>query len=91
MLLENKGLEVLKASATWCGACKIIKPYFDEFKGKGFNIKEFDAEEYQDYSVNVLKIKNLPTVIIFKDGMEVERLTGRKSKKEYEEVFEKYK
>lgn len=84
-------MEILKIGAKWCGGCKIITPYFEEFKQDGYNIKEIDAEENQEYCVNTLKVKNLPTVIVLKNGEEVERLTGRKSKNEYLEVFEKFK
>lgn len=83
-------MEILKIGAKWCGGCKVIAPYFEEFKQQGYNIQDMDAEDNQEYCVSTLKVKNLPTVIVLKNGVEVERMTGRKTKEEYLETFKKY-
>lgn len=80
-------MEILKFSTPWCGGCMIIAPYFKEFK-EVYKVTEINAEEDSE-KVSEFKVKNLPTVIIMKNGIEVERIVGRKSKKEYQEVFEK--
>jgi len=69
--------------APWCAPCKIIAPTLNEI-----------AEEYSDKvtiaKVNVdqqkqvaqkFKIRNIPTLILFKDGKELKRITGVKPKR----------
>lgn len=80
-------MEILKFSTPWCGGCRIIAPYFKEFSLE-YNIQEINAEEDKEM-VEKFKVKNLPTVIIMKDGVEVDRLVGRNSKTEYIERFKK--
>lgn len=82
-------MEILKFSTPWCGGCRIIAPYFKEFEAQ-YKVKDINAEEDNEM-VEKYKVKNLPTVIVFKDGEEVERLVGRKTKQEYKQLFEKYK
>lgn len=78
--------EVLEASepvlvdfwASWCGPCRMIAPVIDElaedYKGKvkicKLNVDE-NAKTAQDYGV-----MSIPTMIIYKNGQEVERLVG---------------
>lgn len=75
--------------ATWCGPCRMAGPVIDEL-----------AREYKDKmvvgKVNVDEAKELaqeygvmsiPTVIIFKDGKEAERITGFPGKEGYEEAI----
>jgi len=64
--------------ATWCGPCKVLAPELDsvakEMKGR-VKIMKVDVDDNQDlarkYGVQVL-----PTVIVFKEGKEVDRMIG---------------
>ena len=75
--------------ASWCVPCQMLGPIIEELSdeldgevvvGK-VNIDEEQAlaEEYGVFSI--------PTVIIFKDGGELERLVGVRTKEEYMEVI----
>ena len=61
--------------ASWCAPCRILEPELDAFSEKYSN-------QISAYSVNIdtdlklaefYKIKNLPTVIIFKNNQPVQR------------------
>jgi thioredoxin 1 len=64
--------------AEWCGPCKMIEPHVvalaSEYEGK-MRVGRLDA----DTNPNIMMqygIMGIPTLILFKDGEAVERLTG---------------
>ncbi len=75
---------VKKFSAVWCGPCRALAPVINEVKSNFSNVKfeEYDVdvayEEATKYGV-----RSVPTVIIEKNGVEVERFTGVSSKMAY--------
>lgn len=75
---ETKGIAVIDFFATWCGPCNMLGPVFsevaDELKEEAFFAKidiDQSMEIAQEYSVTTV-----PTVIFFKDGVEVKREIG---------------
>jgi thioredoxin 1 len=85
-VLKEKSVTLLQFSAEWCGPCKMLTPIISTL-----------AEEYSDKDANILKInvdsnaeighkfnvRAIPTVIIFKDGIEQNRLVGMNMKDSY--------
>lgn len=73
----SKGFSVVKFGAEWCGPCKqmdrIMKKVLLEFSGVSFQEVDVDDDPVaaKDY-----KIRSVPTVILFRDGQEVNRLVG---------------
>jgi thioredoxin 1 len=77
-------LEVKKFSAVWCGPCRALAPVMTEIKGQFNNVK------FTDYDVDVAYeaaeeygVRSVPTVVIVKDGVEINRFTGMSSKMAY--------
>ena len=68
--------------AEWCGPCKMIAPIVDEiateYEGK-LRVAKVDADENQEILMNY-GIMSIPTLILFKGGDAVERITGFKPK-----------
>jgi thioredoxin 1 len=65
---------------TTCGPCKMFVPTFDrlvnEYNGKGkATVAKIEVYERPDVA-QMYGVKSLPTLIYFKDGAEVTRLTG---------------
>jgi len=64
--------------APWCGPCKMFGPTFEktanEFPLKALFTK-VNTESEQNLGARV-GIRSIPTLIIFKDGKEVERVSG---------------
>ena len=75
---------VKKFSAVWCGPCRALAPVMNEVKSQFSNVK------FEEYDVDVAYeeatkygIRSVPTVVMEKDGIEVERFTGLQSKLAY--------
>lgn len=68
--------------AEWCGPCKMIAPIVDEiaeeYEGK-LRVAKLDADANQDVLMQY-GIMGIPTLILFKGGEAVERITGYKPK-----------
>ncbi len=65
-------------SATWCQPCKALAPTLEavaaEYSGR-LEVYNVDVEESAD-TAGQFGISGVPTVIIFKDGREVDRFMG---------------
>lgn len=64
--------------AEWCGPCKMIAPIVDEiadeYDGR-LRVAKVDADVNQEILMNY-GIMSIPTLVLFKDGQAVERITG---------------
>ena len=72
--------------ATWCGPCKKIAPLVEElateYEGQAI-IGKVNVEEEDDL-VAQFGIRNIPTVLFFKDGAVVDKVVGAVPKSELE-------
>ena len=68
--------------AGWCIPCKMMAPVLndltDEIKGKAF-VGKVDVEKYQSLAQK-FNVRNIPTMVLFRDGKEVNRFVGIKTK-----------
>jgi len=64
--------------APWCGPCKVMGPTFEKLS-KQYVLKalftKVDTEAEQNLGAKY-SIRSIPTLIVFKDGVEVERVSG---------------
>ena len=78
--IKNEEVSVIQYSAAWCGPCKSLKPIMDKFsetyKDKNVSMYYVDVEENGINTASVAGIRGVPTVIIYKKGIEVNRLVG---------------
>ena len=83
-LKTKQMVTVKKFSAVWCGPCRALTPVMNEIKGNYSNVKfeEYDIDEYSE-TTEEYGVRSVPTVIIVKDGIEVNRFTGLSSKMAY--------
>ena len=90
--ITSENLEGLDIKAEWCGPCKQLSPIIDEISyevhDQGVLVGVVDADENMDFCKKN-NIRNIPTILIFKNGQIVDRVAGIKSKKELLELVEK--
>ncbi|OBP60572.1 thioredoxin [Riemerella anatipestifer] len=68
--------------AVWCGPCRMLGPIVEElandFEGKAV-VGKVDVDNNQQVAMEY-GIRNIPTVLIFKNGEVVDKLVGVSSK-----------
>lgn len=73
--------------ATWCGPCRALSPVVDEiaseYEGRAV-IAKCNVDDADEVSVN-FGIRNIPTLLYFKNGEMVGRSVGVVSKAEIED------
>lgn len=77
-------LEVKKFYGVWCGPCRVLTPVINEIKEQFPSVKFHDIDIDDDYEeATKYEIRSVPTVILIKDGVEVDRIIGLASKSKY--------
>jgi thioredoxin 1 len=70
--------------AGWCGPCKMLAPVIEELAqdyGQRIQIAKLNVDENRE-TAEKFGILSIPTMILFKDGNEVTRITGFRPKRE---------
>ena len=77
--------------APWCSPCRMLGPTIEklagEYEGK-IKVGKMNTDENQD-TPGSLRISAIPTVIVFKDGKEVDRLLGVNTESKYKASLDK--
>lgn len=68
--------------AAWCAPCRMMAPVLNdvssELSGSSY-VGKVDIQQYQTLA-NKFKVRSIPTLIMFRNGVEVNRFVGIKSK-----------
>jgi len=68
--------------ADWCAPCRMMAPVLNdvasELKGNS-HVGKVDIQQYQSLATR-FKVRNIPTLILLKNGTEINRFVGIKSK-----------
>ncbi len=79
--------------AEWCAPCRMMAPVLndvaDELTGNAY-VGKVNVEQYQSLAQKY-QIRNIPTMILFKDGKEVTRYIGIKNKEYLIQKIDKVK
>jgi thiol-disulfide isomerase/thioredoxin len=74
--------------AAWCPACQRLKPEIEKLQKEGLSILDVDVDVTKLRKVqHTLKVDTLPTLILFVDGIELDRVVGM----EIEPLIERYR
>ena len=87
---DNFEAEVLKSDipvlvdlwAPWCGPCRIVGPIIEELAGEYAGKMKVGKLNVDDNSETAMKyqVQSIPTILIFKDGQEIQRIIGARPK-----------
>jgi len=95
---EKEFSEVIKSKfalvdffAEWCTPCLMMAPVIEELSERLKNVKfaKVNIDENSGLA-GKLKVMSIPTLIIFKDGKEVERIIGSQPAENIEEKLKKH-
>jgi thioredoxin 1 len=89
-VLESSGPVLVDFGAVWCGPCKMLDPLVEELAAEWQdNVKVVKLDIDQNPLVPMqYMIMGVPTLILFKDGEPMERMTGYQPKHKIVSKFE---
>jgi thioredoxin 1 len=77
----SQGVTLVDFDAPWCKPCRaqesVIKTVEKTFHGSA-TVRMLDIDEHRDMALN-LGIQSIPTIIIYKNGREIQRFIGLQS------------
>ena len=72
--------QILYFSAPWCGPCKQLGPIMESLSGQ-INYRKINVDNDTELSTKY-GVRNIPTLVLLKDGEAVNRTTGLQSKQQ---------
>ncbi len=91
-VLKSEKLAVVDLSAEWCGPCRMVSPIIHElaaeYEGR-IVAGEMNVDENPTITA-MYRVRNIPTVLFFKNGQVVDKQVGAVPKASYKALIEKY-
>ena len=88
----ESGLVLVDFYAEWCKPCKMLSPLLEEISDENDDVKVIKVN-VDDFTriADFFKIRSLPTLLLFKDGQVLHRISGFYPKSIIEELIKKGK
>ena len=77
-IINHKGYALVDFWATWCPPCRMMAPVLESAEkqlGGQINFAKVDVDEQQQLAAE-FDIMSIPTLVVFKDGKPVKRMSG---------------
>ena len=78
-VLNAAGPVLVDFWATWCMPCRMQGPAVEKLAEEGYNAGKLNVDEEQELAARY-RVMSIPTLIVFKDGQEVDRMVGVQSR-----------
>ena len=87
----QKGVTLVDFNAPWCAPCRTQKPILHQlakaYHGKA-SVVDLNVDEHRESAMS-FGIASIPTLIVFKNGKEVERFIGLQNAEVLSDAIEK--
>ncbi len=82
-VLESAEPVLIDLWAPWCGPCRVMSPVIDEIarEARGFKVGKVNVDEQPEIAAS-LRVRSIPTLVVFKNGAVAARSVGAQSKEE---------
>jgi thioredoxin len=90
--IRSSRLVAIDCWAAWCYPCRLIAPIVDELAAKYGSAILFAKLNVDDNPATSMRysIQSIPTLLIIKDGVEVDRIIGAVPKDQIEAVLKRH-
>ena len=78
--------ELIYFTAAWCGPCKKFRPLMENLSTK-INVRFVDIDANPEMARS-FGVRNIPTTVLIKDGVELERFTGARPPQQILESYQ---
>ena len=87
-VIKSEIITLADFNATWCGPCRMLKPVLEQMatESDDYKIVSIDVDENEDLAIKY-QVSSIPCLILFKDGKEINRVIGLRSKSEIESIL----
>ncbi|MBM7453623.1 thioredoxin 1 [Acholeplasma morum] len=77
-VIDRPGLVLVDFYATWCGPCKMLMPQLEALSEEQPQIPfvKVDIDQHKPLAKETYGVTSVPTLVLFKDGVEVSRQSG---------------
>lgn len=91
-VMNSKHLVLVDFFATWCGPCQMLSPILENFSKEtsDIDIVKVDIDSCGDLAIKY-DIEAVTTLILFKNGTEIDRTLGFLDENELKNFINKYK
>ena len=83
-VLNSDKITIVDFYADWCGPCRMLGPIIEELDN--IQILKVNVDSFHEIA-NKYGVMSIPTLILFKDGKEVSKMIGLRSKSDIEEMI----
>jgi len=91
ILDSEKNILLVDFYANWCGPCKTLSPELEKVSEEVENVTvvKINVDENPELSAKY-GIRNLPTVIVIKEGQQVDKFVGLQNKDKIIEILNRH-
>ena len=90
--IKNEDISILQFSASWCKPCQVLRPILEKLSEEYKDKANFYYADIEDGALNLgssMGVRGVPSTIIFKKGVEIDRLVGNPGEAKVKEFLDK--